>query len=252
MNTIPRWPFRLALSATTFLFACWAVFLFGITALTSQQLWGVTLWQPEIVGAILSVTALLAVAALWTGIRSLLQHPSLRTPWNYVCLCSASVSLILVMLLLITWNFVLSALLILSYEGGWAAFGAYPPTTLITETVVSRDGFIKSYPFIDNTGNLRNASVNKNNGCFFVQGRNAIDFGAFAPGYQWLKVSVGKGRFRVTVDLSPLGASEPSKVKWESISTFQFIRERNACVGIDSWARPDGGHPRKSATGRNG
>jgi hypothetical protein len=234
MNTIQRWPFRLALSATTFLFAGWAVLLTGINALKTQQLLNVTAWQSEIVGAFLAVRALLAVVALWRGITLLLQYPSLRTSWNLLWVCSAGVSLILVMLLLTLWKFVMSALLILSYEGGWAAFGAHPPTTLITGRVVSRDGSIRSFPFIDNIGNLRIASVTKSNGCFYVQGPNAVNFGAFAPGYQWLKVSVGKGRFRATVNLSRLGASEPRKVKWESISTFQFIRERNACAGIDS------------------
>jgi hypothetical protein len=118
MNTIQRWPFRLALSATTFLFAGWAVLLTGINALKTQQLLNVTAWQSEIVGAFLAVTALLAVVALWRGITLLLQYPSLRTSWNLLWVCSAGVSLILVMLLLTLWKFVMSALLILSYEGG--------------------------------------------------------------------------------------------------------------------------------------
>lgn len=233
MNAIPRWPFRVAISATAFLFASWAVLLFSLTAMKGQQLWGVSPWQSEIVGTILSVTLTLAVAALWNGTRALLQFPSLRSPWNYICLCSAGVSLILVMLLLTIWQLVMSALLIFSYEGGWAAFGAHPPTTLIIGIVASREGFIQSYPFIDNTGNVRNASVTTRSGCFSLEGPNAIDFGAWAPGYQWVKVPTGKGRFRVTVDLSPIGASEPSKVRWENISTLQFIAGLNACAAID-------------------
>jgi hypothetical protein len=39
--------------------------------------------------------------------------------------------------------------------------------------------------------------------------------------------------FGVTVNPSSLGAPEPTKVRWEKISTLQFIKGLNACAKID-------------------
>jgi hypothetical protein len=58
----------------------------------------------------------------------------------------------------------------------------------------------------------------------------AIYFGVYTPGYQRLKDPVGHGYLRVAASLSPLGAPEPTKVTWQKISTFQFIKELNACA----------------------
>ena len=85
-RALPRWPFRLALFATTVLIAGSGALLFGIAALKRESLWHVTPWQGEIVGTILCTTAALAIAALGTGVGSLLQNPDTRTPWSYACL----------------------------------------------------------------------------------------------------------------------------------------------------------------------
>ena len=94
-RVLARWPFQVALAATTVLFAGSGVLLFGITALKRESLWRVTPWQGVIVGAILCTTGALAIVALWTGVRSLLKYPNARTPWNYACLCLAGLSLTL-------------------------------------------------------------------------------------------------------------------------------------------------------------
>jgi hypothetical protein len=144
----------------------------------------------------------------------------------------AGLSLILVTVLARIWTIVMSALLIFSYDGGWAAFGADPPTTGIVGRITSPNGLIESYAFIDNSGSLRIAHKTKGDGCFAVSGPSAVDFGTYAPGYQDLKVTVGKGYFLVTANLSPLGAPEPSKAAWRRIPTLQFINGRNACAEI--------------------
>ena len=224
------WPFRLALFATTVLFAGSGALLFGIAALKRESLWRVTPWQGVIVGTILCATTALAIVALGTGVRSLIQCPDTRTPWSYACLCLAGLSLALVTVFGRFWTIVMSALLIFSYDGGLAAFGANPPTTGIVGTITSPNGLVKTLAFVDNSGNLRITRTTKGDGCFAVSGPTAIDFGTYAPGYQGLKVPVGKGYFLVTVNLSPLGAPEPSKVTWRSIPTLQFINRRNACA----------------------
>ena len=231
-RALPRWPFRLALFATTVLIAGSGALLFGIAALKRESLWHVTPWQGEIVGTILCTTAALAIAALGTGVGSLLQNPDTRTPWSYVCLFLAGLSLTVVTVIGRYWTIVMSALLIFSYDGGLAAFGANPPTTGIVGTITSPNGLVKTLAFIDNSGNLRIAHTTKSDGCFAVSGPTAIDFGTYAPGYQDLKVPVGKGYFLVTVNLSPLGAPEPSKVAWRRASALQFINGRNACAEI--------------------
>jgi hypothetical protein len=234
MNTpaLPRWPFRLAVAATIILVAGTAVLLFGITALPSEALYRVRPWQYGIARAILCTPAALALVALWAGVRSLRQYPNIRTPWNYGCLCLAGLSLILVTALASIWTIVMTALLTFSEDGGWAAFGANPTATGIVGTVTSPNGLIQSYPFIDSSGSLRMGAVTRPNGCFVVHSSPAIDFGVYAPGYQRLKVPVGKGYFRVAVSLSPMGAPEPTKVTWRRISALQFIGGLNACAEI--------------------
>jgi hypothetical protein len=224
-----QWPFRLSLAAPMTLLVGAAALLFGVAALTSENLWRVTPWLNVIVGTILCATVLLALVALWGGVRQFRQYPNCRTLWNYGCLCLAGLSLILMVGLASMWTFVMSALLIFTYEGAWAAFSAEPPTTGIVGTVNSPNGRIQSYPFIDSSSSLRNGAVTRANGCFVVRGSPAIDFGVYSPGYQRLKVPVGKGYFQAAVKLSPLGAPEPTKVTWQKLSTLQFIKGINAC-----------------------
>jgi hypothetical protein len=226
---LPRWPFHLAVAATMILIAGTAGLMFGIVALAREALWRVTPWQNVIVGAALSTTAVLALIALWAGARSLLHYPGTRTTRNYVCLSLAGLSLILVTTMASIWTIVMTALLILT-EDGWAGFGANPPATRIVGIVTSPNGPIQSYPFLDSSGGLRMGAVTKANGCFAFHSPPAIDFGVYSPGYQWLKVPVTKGYFRVSVGLSSMGAPEPTKVTWRRISALQFINGLNACA----------------------
>jgi hypothetical protein len=234
MNTpiSPRWPFRLALLAPIIFLLGSGVTLIGVTALKREYLWRVMPWQTVIVGATFAATALLALVALSAAVRSLFRYPACRTRWNYGCLSLTALSLILVTGLAAAWAFVMSALSIVAYEGGWAAFGDRPRTTMIVGTVSTPAGPIRSQPFVDNLGNVRTMSITRANGCFYAEGPEAIDFGTFTPGFQDIKVPIGKGFFLATVSLNPLGAPEPSKVTLRRIPSVQFIIGKDDCVRI--------------------
>ena len=222
-----RWPFRLALLAPIIFLLGSGVTLIGVTAFKREYP-----WQTVIVGATFATTALLAFVAFSAAIRSLFRYPACRTRWNYSCVSLTAFSLILVTGLATAWAFVMSALSILAYEGGWAAFGDRPRTTMIIGTVSTSAAPIRSQPFVDNLGNVRTMSITRANGCFYAEGPEAINFGTFTPGFQDIKVPIGKGFFLATVNLHPLGAPEPSKVILHRIPLVQFIIGKDNCERI--------------------
>jgi hypothetical protein len=226
---IPRWPFRLAVTSTVILFGGLSTLLITLGDLTSDARYRALHWQYTILKVIPFLAAILALTSLWVGIRSLLKQTHARTFWNYSLLGFASLTLILVIAMASNWALIESALWAFTEDGGWAAFRSHPTATEVVGRVISPNGSIQSYPDIDRSNNLRTASVTAANGCFFVTGPAATNFGVFSPGYQKLDAPMGNGYFRVSASLSPMSASEPSKVTLQKISLLALIRERNAC-----------------------
>jgi hypothetical protein len=229
---ISRWPFRLAATSAVVLVGGLSALLFTVAELTSQDLYRAPNWEYTILEAIPFLAAILALTALWAGIRSLARHPTARTFYNYCLVGFSGLSLILVIAMASNWTVIESALFFFTNNGGWAALGSHPTGTEIVGNITGPNGSVQSYPYVDNGFNLRTASVTAANGCFFLSGPSptTTNFGVLAHGYQTLNAPIGNGYYRAVINLSPLGAPEPSKVTYLKVSLLQLIRERNSCI----------------------
>ncbi len=228
-----RWPFRLAAVSAIFLVGGLSTLFVAVATLTSQGRDRTLNWQYTTLKAITFLAAILALTALWACVRSLARHPAARTYFNHCLVGLSGLSLILVVAVASNWTFMESALFIFENNGGWAALGSHPTGTEIVGNITSPNGIVQSYPYVDNGINSRNASVTAANGCFFLSGPlpRATNFGVLATGFQTLNAPIGNGFYRALINLSPQGASEPSKVTYDQISMLKLIRERNSCIG---------------------
>jgi hypothetical protein len=229
---ISRWPFRLAATSAVVLVGGLSTLLVTVADLTRQGRYRASNWQHTTLEAIPILAAILALTALWAGIRSLARHPAARTFYNYCLVGFSGLSLILVIAMASNWTVMESALFIFTNNGGWAALGSHPTGTEIVGNITSPNGSVQSYPYVDNGFDLRNGSATAANGCFFLSGPlpTPTNFGVVANGYQTLNAPIGNGYYRAMINLSPLGAPEPSKVTYQKVSLLQLIRERNSCI----------------------
>jgi hypothetical protein len=226
---LSRWPFRLAATSPVVLVGGLAALLVALADMTDQARYRAVNWQFAILKAIPFLAAVLALTAVGAGIRSLVRNPSARTYVNLGCVGAASLSLLLVFAMAGNWTLIESALVTFTEDGGWAAIRSRPTAAIIAGTVTSPNGSVHAYPYVDSAV-IRNGAVTALDGCFAVRNSNPTKFGVLSSGYQTLTAPVGNGYFRALVNLSPIGASEPSKVTWQRISILEFLKQQNACV----------------------
>jgi len=226
----PR-PFRLAVASTVILIGGLGALLIYLAALTKEELYYTPAWQYAILKIIPCLAATIASASLWVGVRSLRRSSHLRTSWNYVCLGSAGVSIVLVIGMVANWAMVERALSIFTRDGGWAAFGDHPAATGIVGIVTSPNDLIPAFLFIHSTTGVSDGTVTGPEGCFALDSPPGDLFGVTAHEYQKLQIQVGTGYFRASIKLSPVGITEPSKLTaWTKISAFQFIKQEITCA----------------------
>jgi hypothetical protein len=228
---LSRWPFRLAATSPLVLVGGLAALLVTLADMTDPQTrYRAVFWQFTVLKAVPFLAGALALTGVGASIRSLVRYPSARTCVNLCSVGVASLSLLLVFAMANNWTLIENALGTFTDDGGWAAIRSRPSAAIIAGIVTSANGPLHAYPYVDSAV-IRNGAITAPDGCFAVRNSNATKFGVLSRGYQTLMSPVGNGYFHALVNLSPLGATEPSKVTWQRISILEFLKQENACLG---------------------